>query len=61
MAKEAPPKKAPEQTPALGNGPADVQATYVLEGTIDERMKALREDHIEMGARDKGDTYKPRQ
>jgi hypothetical protein len=60
MAKAQEPKAAPKEEPAAGNGPADVDAQQVLEGSIDERMAALREDHIAMGARAKGDHYKPR-
>ena len=54
------PKDPKQDEPAAGNGPAEVEAQQVLEGSIDERMKALREDHIAMGARDKGDRYQPR-
>ena len=51
-------KKAPEPEPQPKEQPKDAQ--QVLEGSIDDRMKALREDHIAMGARAKGDHYKPR-
>jgi hypothetical protein len=36
------------------------EAQEVLSGSIDDRMKALREDHIRMGARAPGDRYVPR-
>lgn len=50
--KQEEPKKEPEvkHDPFLPTAP-----------TIDERMAALREDHIKMGAREQGDTYVPRQ
>jgi|GEM_PF-4549412 len=45
------PEKAPERPPT---------PQEVLSGSIDDRMRALREDHIRMGARAPGDRYVPR-
>jgi hypothetical protein len=56
-----PPKKVIPETPAERTSPLSAELEgreadpVIIEGSIDERMKALLKDHQEMGARPKRD------